>query len=194
VEALFETPRLRIRRAQPGEADAAFFLRLWNDPRVMRNVGFPYGLRLDAADVRQVLERGLRQGDERQLDACLVAVRKDTCQVIGECKLGTPDAQGLSETDVKLLPEFWGQGYGTEIKRGLLAYLFTHTECRVVQATPNVDNPASIRMQEAVGGRRVGESTHEFPPDMRSFTRPVRCHISQVRREGWLKDHPPGTR
>jgi RimJ/RimL family protein N-acetyltransferase len=193
MDTLFETHRLCIRRAQPDEADTAFFLRLWNDPQVMRNVGFPYGLRLDAAEVRQALERGPQQGDERHLDACLVAVHKDTGQVIGECRLGTPDAQGLSETDVKLLPELWGQGYGTEVKRGLLAYLFTRTECLVAQATPNVDNPASVRMQEAVGGRRVGESTHEFPPEMQSFTCPVHCYVYQVRREDWLKDHPPGT-
>jgi RimJ/RimL family protein N-acetyltransferase len=194
VDILFETPRLCIRRAQPDEADTAFFLRLWNDPQVMRNVGFPYGLRLDAVQVRQALERGLQQGDERRLDACLVAVRKDTGQVIGECKLGTPDAQGLSETDIKLLPEFCGQGYGTEIKRGLLSYLFTRTECLVAQATPNIDNLASVRMQQAVGGRRVGASTYEFPPEMQSFTCPVHCHIYQVRRDDWLKDNPPGTR
>jgi RimJ/RimL family protein N-acetyltransferase len=192
VEILFETPRLYIRHARPDEADTAFFLRLWNDPQVMRNVGFPFGLRLDAVQVRRALERDLQQGEGRHLDACLVAVRRDTDQVVGECRLGTPDAQGLSETDVKLLPEFWGRGYGTELKRGLLAYLFTHTECLLVQATPNVDNRASIRMQEAVGGRRVGETTHEFPPEMRSFTCPVRCYIYQVRKDDWLNDNPTG--
>ena len=192
MEIVFETLRLCVRRARPDEADIAFFLRLWNDPQVMRNVGFPFGLRLDAVQVRQAVERGLQLGDERRLDACLVAVRKDTGQAIGECRLGTPDGQGLSETDVKLLPESWGQGYGMEIKRGLLAYLFTHTECLVVQATPNVDNLASIRMQEAVGGRRVGETTYEFPPEMQSFTCPVRCYVYQVRRDDWLKDNEPG--
>lgn len=101
----------------------------------------------------------------------------DTGRAIGECRLGTPDAQGLSETDIKLLPEFWGQGYGKEVKRGLLTYLFTRTECLVAQATPNVDNLASIRLQEAVGGRRVGESIHEFPREMQSLTCPVHCYI-----------------
>ena len=202
MEILFETPRLRIRRAQPDEADTAFFLRLWNDPRVMRFVGFPYGLRLTAEQVRQSIERGLQIGDERHLDARLVAILKGTAPEagnpaagetpIGECKLGTPDADGLSETDVKLLPQFWGQGYGTEIKRGLLAYLFTCTECQVVQASPNVDNLASIRMQEAVGGTRVGEHLYEFPPEMQPFTCPVHSYIYHVRREEWLKGASQG--
>ena len=193
MDAVFETPRLRIRRAEPDDADAAIFLSLWNDPRVMRNVGFPDGLRMDAVQVREALERGLQRGEEQALDACLVAVRKDTAQVIGECRLGIPDAQGLSETDIKLLPEYWGNGYGLEIKRGLLAYLFTRTECLVAQATPNVGNLASIRMQEAVGGRRVGELTYEFPPEMASFTCPVRCYVYQVRRDDWLHGNPPST-
>ena len=38
--------------------------------------------------------------------------------------LETPDEEGLSTTDVKLLPEFWGNKYGVEIKRALLDYLF----------------------------------------------------------------------
>jgi RimJ/RimL family protein N-acetyltransferase len=191
LPVVFTTPRLLVRHAKLDEADTAFFLRLWNDPQVMRNVGFLYGLRLDAAQVRQSLERSLQAGDERRLDARLVAVRQDTGELIGECKLGAPDEAGLSETDVKLLPEFWGQGYGTEIKRGLLAYLFTHTACQVVQATPNVDNLASIRMQEAVGGQRVGENVYVFPPEMQAFTCPVHCYIYQVRREDWQKDYPP---
>jgi len=183
----FETPRLLIRRADLSEMDADFFLRLWNDPRVMRYVGFPRGLGLDVTRVRDAIRRGLEMGDERQLDARLVVVRKQDGALIGECKLGTPNAEGLSETDVKLLPEYWGQGYGVEIKRGLLAYLFTHTECQVVQATPNVDNIASIRMQEAVGGECIGEAVYEFPPEKRDFTCPVHHYIYHVRRETWEK-------
>lgn len=192
MPALFETPRLRIRRAEVSDEDAAFFLRLWNDPQVMRFVGFPYGLGLEAAQVRSALQRGLEQGDDRRLDARLVVERKQDGALIGECKLGTPDAQGISETDVKLLPEFWGQGYGTEIKRGLLDYLFTHTECQVVQATPNVENRASIRMQEAVGGERVGERVYEFPPEKRDFTCPVHCYIYHVHKATWEKSRQRG--
>ena len=88
---------------------------------------------------------------------------KSTGQAIGECKLHWPDREGIAATDVKLLPEFWGNKYGVEVKRGLLDYLFTHTECLAVDASPNVGNLASIKMQEAVGGVCVGESIYEFP-------------------------------
>ena len=44
MEILFETERLIIRRAEPEDRDIDFFLRLWNDPQVMKFVGFPFGL------------------------------------------------------------------------------------------------------------------------------------------------------
>ena len=158
----------------------------------MHFVGFPHGLGLDADGVRRAIQRGLEQGDSRHLDARLVAERRQDGVIIGECKLGTPTTDGISETDVKLLPEYWNQGYGVEIKRGLLAYLFTHTECKVVAASPNVENIASIRMQEAVGGERVGEKVYEFPPEKRDFTCPVHCYIYHVHRDTWEKTRQRG--
>ena len=39
---VFITPRLQVYKAIPD--DAAFYHRLWTHPRVMKNVGFPWGL------------------------------------------------------------------------------------------------------------------------------------------------------
>ncbi len=99
--------------------------------------------------------------------------------------MGLPDEDGISETDVKLLPDHWGNKYGVEVKRGLVAHLFAHTNCRAVQATPNVNNIASIKMQEAVGGVREGEAVYEFPDSMRAFTTPVHHYIYRVYRSTW---------
>jgi len=96
-----------------------------------------------------------------------------------------PDQDGIATTDIKLLPEFRGSRYGVEIKRGLLDYLFTHTECLSVEASPNVSNVASIKMQEAVGGVRVGESFYQFPESMQGYTTPVHHYLYWVSRENW---------
>jgi len=114
-----------------------------------------------------------------------VVVLKATGQRIGECKLGHVKEDGIAETDVKLLPDFWGHKYGVEIKRGLVDYLFTHTDCAIVQATPNAKNIASIKMQEAVGGVRVDEYHYEFPPSMSSYTTPIHGYVYHVRRDDW---------
>jgi len=178
---IFTTTRLRIRKALPSDEDTEMYFRLWTDGRVMANVGFPNGLRMTREKMRQILES---QG-ESEFNRLLVIERPSDGQQVGECKLGAPDENGIAETDVKLLPEYWGHAYGVEVKRGLLDYLFTHTDCQAVQATPNVKNIPSIRMQEAVGGVRTGESAYEFPENMREDTQPVHHYVYQVTRQAW---------
>ncbi|MBD3169530.1 MAG: GNAT family N-acetyltransferase [candidate division Zixibacteria bacterium] len=179
METVFETPRLIIRKST--SADVDFFYALWTNPRVMVNVGFPQGLRVTREEVFNQLENQ----SSTEYDSRLVAEKKDTGEKIGECKLGTPDDEGFSETDVKLFPEFWARGYGTEIKRGLVNYLFRNTDCRGVVATPNKSNIASQKMQEAVGGVRVDEGVFEFPEKMREYTVDVAYLKYVVYREKW---------
>lgn len=178
---IFTTPRLQIRKAEPQDEDIELFFRLWTDGRVMSHVGFPNGLRLTRERVRQILE----EQDQSEFDHLLVIERRSDNQRLGECKLGKPSEKGVVETDVKLLPNYWGHSYGVEVKRGLLDYLFTQTDCCAVHATPNVNNLASIRMQEAVGGERIAESVYEFPEAMREYTQPVHHYVYQVTRQAW---------
>ncbi len=176
---IFETDRLAIRLAMVHDAD--MYYRLWTDPRVMTNVGFPNGLPTTHEEILEQIAAGGSTG----FDELLVVELKSDGQAIGECKLGRPNPEGIATTDVKLLPEFWGNRYGVEVKRGLVDYLFSHTDCLAVEATPNINNPASIKMQEAVGGVRVGEETGQFPESMRSYTKPVHYYIYRVYREDW---------
>lgn len=114
---VFETERLLVRPAVT--SDAGLFHDLWTDPRVMANVGFPQGLRITPEEIRA---RIARQRDS-ECDRLLVVVLKATGQALGECMMHRPDAKGVASMDVKLLPAFWGKGYGVEVKRGLLAHL-----------------------------------------------------------------------
>jgi len=86
---------------------------------------------------------------------------------------------------VKLLPQFWGHEYGIEAWRGLIDYQFTHTDCCVVQATPNMGNMASIKIQEAVGLVRIGKAVHRFPEHMQSYTTPVHHYVYRLNRADW---------
>lgn len=177
---IFETERLVVRAA--GEEDVDLFYALWTDPRVMRNVGFPEGLPVTRDGLKETLSKQGRS----EFDRLLVVQLKTTGRAIGECKLSSPDRSGVAEPDVKLLPEFWGHRYGLETWHGLIDYQFTHTDCRVVQATPNVDNIASIRMQEDVGAVRTGQDVHRFPASMQDYASPVHHHIYRVKRADWL--------
>jgi len=174
------TPRLRIRPATAD--DASYLADLWNDGRVMRFVGFPAGLDLSEGDVLAQLAAEPEGVLNRRL---MVETRAG--EVIGQAKLGAADDEGVAYTDVKLHPHHWRQGYGTEIKRALVDWQFTHTSCLAVQGTPNKLNVASIRMQEAVGGRRVKEGVFRFAPDDPRQTCDVPYYEYRVFREDWEK-------
>ena len=177
-ERVLRTARLIVRRA--AEEDIPLYMQLWNDPRVMGNVGFPQGLRTTPERVRGLI----RQGRD-PFDSLLVAALAKTGMPVGECRLHPPDETGIASTDVKLLPRHQSVGYGSELKRGLVGWLFENTDCRAVKGTPGVDNIASIRMQESVGGVRVGKATYRFPGNMSVPTRPVEHYIYLVRRCDW---------
>ena len=178
-EAVFETERLVVRTAVV--EDARMLYSLWTDPRVMTNVGFPEGLTI----TREEIEASISEQQPSEFGKYLIVVRREDGTVLGECKLIRPDEDGISETDVKLLPDHWGNRYGVEVKQGLVDYLFTHTDCAAVQGTPNVRNIASIRMQEAVGAVRVDERTYQFPEGGKVETAPVHHHVYHVFRETW---------
>ena len=178
---VFETARLVVRKATLADVDMYF--ALWTNPQVMGYVGFPQGLRV----TRTQVENMIREQGDGAFNGRLLIILKATGEKIGEAALHPPQEDGIAETDVKLLPQFWGNKYGVEVKQGLVDYLFTHTNCTVVQASPNVNNIASIKMQEAVGGNCAGEKMHEFPEHMRDYTQDVRAYIYHVRREDWEK-------
>jgi len=187
---IFETRRLSIRQATASDKDVDLFYSLWTNPKVMTLVGYPYGLRITRDDIRARIEKE----DTTEYNKKLIVELKEGDQRIGECKLGLPNDEGISETDVKLLPEFWGQGYGTELKRGLVDYLFRHTDCRIVQGTPNKKNIASQKMQAAVGGKIVSETVYRFPENMRDYTCDVPHYIYHVYRSDWEKRQKQGER
>jgi RimJ/RimL family protein N-acetyltransferase len=181
INVVIETERLVIRKAESSEADIEMYYSLWTNPQVMTNVGFPYGLKI----TRDKIGERILQESPSEYESLLVVVLKGASTPIGECRLYKPDEKGISSTDVKLLPDHWGNAYGVEVKRGLLDYLFTHTDCVAVKADPNKNNIASQKMQEAVGGKRVGEEVHRFPEHMRDYTCDVHSYIYMVSRGTW---------
>jgi RimJ/RimL family protein N-acetyltransferase len=178
---VFETARLLAQKASLDDSD--LILSLWTDPRVMVNVGFPQGLKITRQEVLSRIEQ-----DGRALfpfDSLLVGELKSDSIAIGQCLMQLPDKDGIARTDIKLLPIYWGQRYGSEIKKGLVDYLFTNTDCLAVDATPNVKNIASIRMQHSAGAVRIGEAVHTFPETMDEYTQPVHHYIYRVYRSKW---------
>jgi RimJ/RimL family protein N-acetyltransferase len=185
---IFETDRLIIRKATTTDDDVEMYYRLWTDPRVMTMVGYPQGLKITRDEIRKIIEKDITPPFEVRL----IVERKDTGERIGECFLHKPDETGLAGTDVKLLPEQWGNAFGAEVKQGLVDYLFTHTDCNAIKAEPNKKNIASQKMQEAVGGKRMGEGVCTFPEKMKDYTCDVHYYEYRVFRADWERHRRKG--
>ncbi len=179
MNKIIETRRLITRKAENSERDIDLYFRLWNNPRVMKYVGFPGGLRI----FKEKIDEKLSIQPHSEFDRLLLVEIKESGILIGEAKLGFPDEEGISKTDVKLLPEFWGNGYGKEIKRALVDYIFENTDAIAVEGSPNKKNIASIKMQEVVGAEKIKESIYHFPETMKHFTEDVHCVIYRVFRK-----------
>ncbi len=179
------TKRLTIVIPENNKTEIEFLFNLWTNPEIMTFVGFPDGLKTDYETIKQQLS----QNYSSEFDRVLLIKLSDSNQIIGECKLGFPDQNDIAHTDIKLSPEFWGQKYGVEIKEALLDYLFKHTKCDSVTATPNKLNKASIRMQKSVGGIKIKEELFKFPEHMKSFTVDVPYFEYIVTRENWEKQN-----
>ena len=180
---IIETKRLIIQPAEVTDENIEFILQLWTNPEVMKFVGFPYGLKINKSQIKEQLES--EQG--KVFDRVILVRRKNDNKLIGNCKLGSIDEEGIAHTDVKVMPKFWGNGYGKEIKKALIEYQFTHTDCLGVQGDPNKLNIASIKMQEAVGGKKVREEIYKFPESMKEYTVDVECVVYIVYRSDWEK-------
>jgi RimJ/RimL family protein N-acetyltransferase len=179
VSIVFQTDRLKIRGAELD--DAEFICSLWNDPALMTFVGFPEGLQTTPENVRKQIINTIDF-----LEALLIIETKNN-DIIGQCKLGKPDSSKISQPDIKLLSEQQGKGYGTEIYMGLIKYLFSYMDCEIIQATPNVDNTASIRIQEKVGARLIKRDIFYFPNDMPVKTCPVEYFLFELKKSEFNK-------
>ncbi len=181
---LFATQRLTVRRATAG--DAAFIHGLWTSPAVMRYVGFPRGLDISVDDVRRQIEAT----NDADFGSRLIVKRIEDGRRIGQTKLGVPDEDGICEPDIKLHPEVWGRGYGTELWNALIDYAFEHSDARIVQGTPNRGNTASVRMQTGAGMHAVDEGVFDGHLEKVPGAAPVPYLKLQITRRAWTARRP----
>ena len=176
-----KTDVILIRKVRRSKDDALFISMLWRNRDVMKFVGFPEGIKESPENIIRITKERIKKGAEHHL----IIERKG--KSIGEALIRYDKKDKFAETDVKLLPKYQGRGYGIEVKRVLLIWIFKNTDARGVKATPNVKNIASIRMQEGVGGKRIKRIRYEFPKNMSSFTIPVESYLYIVYRRNWEK-------
>jgi len=93
----------------------------------------------------------------------LVVVRRSEGDLVGKVTYHpvyygprAPSIHRIWAVGRELLPELRGHGYGTEVMRTLVDWLFTTTDANRIQATTEQSNMAARRSAERVGFRQEG--------------------------------------
>jgi [ribosomal protein S5]-alanine N-acetyltransferase len=152
MRTIFETERLRVRELLP--EDLAAMYRMQRNPEVMQYTA--RGTAMSEAEVRAELEDLMVHYDSptMQLRVWCVCVKALGDELAGTCALQYNE-HGEYEIGYRFGQEFWGEGYGRELCRGLVKYCFEALDMAVLYAYVYVDNVASVRIVEGVGFQLV---------------------------------------
>jgi len=141
----------------PKPADLSFLKSLWENGKVMEYVGFPKGLKQPD---KKIFDWITNWSSEDKLR--LIIKDKETGQSIGETGYKIDNNYPFSKNkvaaiDVKIIPEYWGKGIGTEVVERINKYIFSKTDINIIQVTPNVRNKAAIHLYSKLGFVKKGQ-------------------------------------
>ena len=149
---ILDTRRLTLRQVTP--ADAAFFLRLLNDPGWIENIG-DRGVR-SAADAELYISNNIRAHYQTHGYGLYAVQLRAQALPIGLCGLLKRDFLPAPDLGFALLPEYVGAGYACEAARGLLMYAEKNLSVTRLYAIVKRSNHRSISLLERLGFRYQG--------------------------------------
>ena len=135
----------RLRFCTAMETRQADFRGIWENGEVMKNVGYPQGLRWSDSKYEDFWKTLGRR------DFILFAIENDNGEFLGEAKLSFPDSENCCCHDVKLLPEFQGNGYGKEAWHLIFDLARRRWPEAVSLVSPSVENTRAIKLYESLG-------------------------------------------
>jgi [ribosomal protein S5]-alanine N-acetyltransferase len=136
---IFETTRLFVRRLEESDQDA--FFGLMSNPNVMNPIPQrPFDRPQSASKLTELILL------EKTSDTKIWSLCKKGCNdLIGICGVLKNDEKE-DEIAYRIIETYWGNGYGTEITKGLIDYCFTHMKSELITADVCVDNVKSIKI------------------------------------------------
>jgi len=131
--------------------DAAFILRLLNEPSFIQYIGDKKVRTLD--DARQYIENGPRKSYEENGFGLNKVELKSTGEPMGISGLVKRDTLPEPDIGFAFLPEYWNQGYAIESARAVMDHARNVLGIKRVVAITSPDNDASARLLEKIGLR-----------------------------------------
>lgn len=147
-----ETPRVRLRWLEPGDAPQLF--AIFGHPEVMRYWShLPIGTLAEAAAIVDEVHACFAKRSHFQWG---IALREDD-RVIGTCTLFSLDAKNRrAELGYTLARDRWGQGLAGEAVGRVIDYAFGDLRLRRLEADVDPRNAGSVKLLERLGFVREG--------------------------------------
>ncbi|HEX3816143.1 MAG TPA: GNAT family N-acetyltransferase [Mycobacteriales bacterium] len=117
-------------------------------------------------------------------------IERESGQVVGGIGLFCPPTAGTVEFGYGIVPSRRKRGYATEAARALVAFVFTDPSVHQVYAGVEGDNPASVRVLEKAGLRRISNAAEPLRygvsrrPDLSAVQDYLRTALSPVTQVG----------
>ena len=148
LEPIIETRRLTLRPLHESDLDDIVAgIGDFAVSRMLARVPHPYG-RLDAENFLRKATRNALAGTSFFL------IVEHQGRLAGAIGVGAMPY--ICEFGYWLGRAHWGHGFATEAARAILAYGFDVLRLSLVRSGVFVDNPASLRVQQKLGFRRIG--------------------------------------
>jgi len=138
---IFETERLQIRKLNTN--DSELFYELMSNPNVMNPIPQKVFSRIES-DTKLAQLISLETSSKTKIWSL---TEKGNDSLIGICGFLKND-ENDNEIAYRLIERFWGQGYGTEIAKGLIEYSFKILNFEKITADVNADNKKSSKILE----------------------------------------------
>jgi RimJ/RimL family protein N-acetyltransferase len=163
-----ESERLTLRHLD-AQSDAAFILRLLNEPSFIANIA-DRGVRT-LEDAGRYIETGPRAMYAQYGYGLLRTELKATGEPIGMCGLIKRDWLADPDVGFAFLPEFWGKGYAYESAAAIIEWGRQHKSITRVIAITSPTNRGSQRVLQKLGLQFAkivhspqGQESHLFTP------------------------------
>ncbi len=136
---IFENDRLFARKLEEDDKDS--FFELMSNPNVMDPIPQkPFD----------------KAGSDEKLAELIVSERSSPKRIWSLCRKGSNELIGIcgvlknedneDEVIYRIQERFWGNGYGTEIAKGLINYCFTEMKSEYITADVWIENLRSVRI------------------------------------------------
>ena len=144
---ILQTPRLILRKLTL--EDAAFMVRLLNDPAFLKNIG-DKGVRTVEDARRWLSDSHLASYEKHGFGHYMVELEPDGTP-IGMCGLIKREALGEVDVGFALLPDFWSRGYAFEAAAAVMEYGRCELGLSRIVGFVSPGNTGSIRVLQKLG-------------------------------------------